>query len=199
MPLVKQTDDKIGLEEYLQSELMSDVKHEYVQGYVYAMTGASDSHNRISSNLVGEFHSKLKSSSCITYGSDMKIKAANDIFYPDAMIVCDNEDNESDYYKKSPLIIVEVLSKSTRKRDQTTKKIAYMNITTLEEYVLIEQDFCEIEVFRKKQGWQSSFYYLGDEISFDSLAISLSVADIYHRVENEDMAVYIKQSEKTGE
>ena len=90
-------------------------------------------------------------------------------------------------FTQSPTIIVEVLSRSTRKVDETIKKIAYLNIPTLQEYVLVEQDVADVEVFRKKDDWRSSHYFLGDIIEFTSLDIFLDVAEIYARVKNQDV------------
>jgi len=71
--------------------------------------------------------------------------------------------------------------------DETIKKIAYLNIPTLQEYVLVEQDVADVEVFRKKDDWRSSHYFLGDIIEFTSLDIFLDVAEIYARVKNQDV------------
>ncbi|NQZ09281.1 MAG: Uma2 family endonuclease [Algicola sp.] len=96
---------------------------------------------------------------------------------------------------KSPVILVEVLSKSTRRRDLTTKRLAYINIPILQEYVLIEQDFVNIEVLRKSSDWQGRHYVLGDEIHFESIDLTLSVAYIYERVENEDMTAFMQRAQ----
>ena len=97
-------------------------------------------------------------------------------------------------YTESPIIIVEVLSKSTRRTDQTIKRTAYLQIPTLLEYVLIEQDIVDIEVVRKSEGWQSKHYFLGDSVHFDALGITLSVEEIYDRVDNEDMREWLGKS-----
>ena len=200
MPSVKNTETTISEEEYLDGELISELKHEYIDGYVYAMAGASRNHGIISRNVLVELSNKLKQqkSPCETYSSDMKVKISdliNSFFYPDVMMVCDI-DNEDDYYQSSPVIIVEVLSKSTRKNDLSTKKLTYFNIPTLQEYVLIEQDLCEINVFRKSDDWKSTIYFLGDEISFESINTTISVEDIYYQVDNEDIVKYLKDKEE---
>ena len=200
MPSVKNTETTISEEEYLDGELISELKHEYIDGYVYAMAGASRNHGIISRNVLVELSNKLKQqkSPCETYSSDMKVKISdliNSFFYPDVMMVCDI-DNEDDYYQSSPVIIVEVLSKSTRKNDLSTKKLTYFNIPTLQEYVLIEQDLCEINVFRKSDDWKSTIYFLGDEISFESINTTISVEDIYYQVDNEDSVKYLKDKEE---
>jgi len=203
MSLAKQADAHITEEEYLQGELISETKHEYIGGDVYAMVGASTTHNLISSNILSELKNDLKQkkSPCDVFSSDMKVKicdVATSFFYPDVMVVCENNDND-DYYQNNPVIIVEVLSKSTRKKDLSSKRLCYFNIPSLEEYVVIEQDICQVIVFRKNDGWKSSFYFLGDEIRFDSIATALFVEDIYYHVDNNDMLNFLKEREELKE
>jgi len=202
MSLVEKKPDIISPEEYLETELDREVKHEYMDGHIYSMAGASKKHNIISGNIFRELsnHLKGKKSSCTTFSSDMKLKLSkktNSFFYPDVMVVCDK--NDDDYYQNSPIIIVEVLSKSTRKNDSSTKMIRYFNCPTLEEYVLVEQDFCLIQVFRKKDNWLSTHYLAGDKITFQSIDVTLTVEDIYYQVDNEDMIQYLQEKQTAQE
>ena len=96
----------------------------------------------------------------------MKVKVGSNFFYPDVMVVCD-DNAENDYYTESPVIIVEVLSKSTRRLDETTKLMSYINIPSVQEYVLIEQDIVDIQVIRRSEGWLPKHYFLGDEVIFE--------------------------------
>lgn len=194
MNAVIKQNDFLSVEAYLLAERDADVKHEYIDGYIYAMAGASDIHNTIAGNTFATLFNYIKANQlpCKPYMSDMKLKTAKRVFYPDIMVVCNNQDNEDNYYKTSPKLIIEVLSKSTRKTDKTLKRLCYQNIASLEEYAVIEQDICEIEVFRKKDNWQSTYYYLGDDIIFDSLQLSVAVVDLYYQVDNEDMRYYLE-------
>ncbi|MFI3121878.1 MAG: Uma2 family endonuclease, partial [Methylococcaceae bacterium] len=189
---LKYANNKISEEEYLQGELVAEFKHEFIDGEAYAMAGASEAHNLLAGNIFAELKSQLKGTPCRTFIADMKVKVANDFFYPDVMVVCQNSD-DSDYYQQSPVIIVEVLSPSTRKFDKTAKRLKYQNIPTLEEYVLIDQTIAEIEVFRKKEHWQSFYYYLGDAITFESLGITVLVEDIYYQVNNDDVLAFLQE------
>lgn len=182
----------ISVEEYLQQELTGEVKHELIDGHVYAMTGASANHNRLSTNVLIEFKSHLKNSPCEAFGPDLKLRINSNFFYPDVMVVCHFDEAEP-YFTSAPVIIVEVLSKTTRKTDKTTKLMSYINIPSLQEYVLIEQEFVDIEVFRRSNDWHSSHYFLGDTVTFAAINLTLSVQDIYHRVHNEDMVEFLKQ------
>ena len=165
------------------------------------MAGASKNHGIISRNVLVELSNKLKQqkSPCDIFSSDMKVKESEKTtkyFYPDVLVTCDPDDNESEYYVNSSVIIVEVLSESTRKYDLTTKKLYYFNIPTLREYVVIEQEFCRVEVFRKNDNWNSTSYFLGDEIMFESIGVTVSVEDIYYHVKNKSMDKYLKDKEE---
>ena len=182
--------------EYLAGEEASEIRHEFVNGEIFAMSGAKATHNRISANIAREIGNQLRNSHCDTFTSDMKVKAGSNYFYPDVLVDCSDLDGES-VFTSSPSIIFEVLSRSTRKMDETIKKIAYMNIPSLQEYVLVEQDFADIEVFRKKDDWRSSHYFLGDKIEFDSVAIILDVEEVYARVKNQDMLEWLEVKEES--
>lgn len=182
--------DLVSIEDYLQGELISDIKHELIDGCVYAMAGASANHERISGNIYAEFRNHLKGSPCEPFGSDMKVKAGSNFFYPDVIVDC-HFDESQPYYTESPVIIVEVLSKATRKTDETVKLLSYINIPSLQEYVLIEQDYVDIQVIRRSESWLPRHYFLGDEITFESIDLTLPVEEIYSRVQNDDMLEYL--------
>ena len=188
MPLPQQQQQQqISEQEYLDGELLSDVKHEFIDGSVYAMAGASADHGRIAGNLFAAFlrHLQEQKSPCEPFLADMKVKTGNKFFYPDVLVSCEQEEN--DYYRNAPLLIVEVVSRSTRKRDNTIKRLSYQNIPILEEYVLIEQDFVDVEVCRRSKHWWPEHYYLGDTVHFASIDLTLLVEDIYARVMNDEM------------
>jgi Uma2 family endonuclease len=184
--------DFITVEEYLNGELISEVKHEYVDGQVYTMAGASVNHNTISINIVSEFKTHLKKSPCRPFTSDMKVKTSiNKYRYPDVVVVCDDDFIENGYATQTPTILVEVISRSTRQIDERDKLLEYINIPTLQEYVIIEQDVVDVTVYRKNDDWHSKHYFLGDEIYFESIDLTLSVEDIYDRVQNEDVIEFL--------
>ena len=183
----------ISIEEYLKDEMTREVKHELIDGQVYAMAGASANHDRISSNISRKFGNHLESSPCEPFGSDMKVKVGSKFFYPDVMVDCQFNESQP-YYTDSPVIIIEVLSKSTRRIDETTKRFSYINIPSLEEYVLIEQDIVDIEVIRRSEDWLSKHYFLGDKIHFKSINLTLTVEEIYYRVQNEEMLEFMNQA-----
>jgi Uma2 family endonuclease len=97
-----------------------------------------------------------------------------------------------EYYANSPVLLVEVISRSTRKTDEQIKRLEYINISSLEEFVLIEQDYVDVAVFRKSQSWQPTHYFLGDTVKFESIGLTLAVETIYKRVENQDMTDFLQ-------
>ncbi len=188
--LAVKNSDLISVEEYLKGEPSSEVKHELIDGHVYAMAGASANHQRISVNILSEFSNHLKNVPCEPFGSNMKVRIDSNFFYPDVIVDC-HFDNSEPYFTQTPIIIVEVLSKSTRRMDETIKLMSYITIPSLQEYVLIQQDFVNIQVIRRSEGWLQKHYFLGDEITFEAIDLTLSVEDIYHRVQNDDVAEFL--------
>lgn len=195
--MLKVTDQKDSFteEEYLKIELVSEVKHEYVDSRIFAMAGASQNHGRISGNIYRKFGNHLENTPCEPFISDMKLKTSTGQYrYPDVLVVCDNKFINNGHVTQTPIIIVEVLSHSTRKTDEKDKFLEYINIPTLKEYVLIEQDYVDITVYRKSDDWRTTHYFLDENVYFESIELTLSVEEIYHRVENDDMVEFSKES-----
>lgn len=127
----------------------------------------------------------------------MKVRTASGSYrYPDVLVVCDDNFIDNGYVTKTPTIIVEVLSRSTRKTDEREKVLEYINIPTLQEYLIIEQDIADITVYRRNKDWHCTHYFLGDEIHLDSIDLTIRVEDIYQRVQNEDISDFLKQKNK---
>ena len=143
--------DYISPEEYLQLEEQRDVKHEYIDGYAYAMTGANDAHVSVSGNLFALLRDRVRGWGCRVYISDMKarIEKSNRYYYPDVMVNCDPRDKENITEKKFPCLIVEVLSDSTEAFDRGDKFADYQLLETLQEYVLINVKRQRVECFRR--------------------------------------------------
>ena len=180
-------------EEYLKTELTSEVKREYIDGQVYAMAGASNNHGRIAGNIFGEFRNHLKGTSCEAFIADTKVRLGKDYVYPDVLVDCGNMPGD-EYFSISPVIIVEILSKSTRRMDLTKKLIKYINLPSLLEYVLIEPEIVSIQVLRKNNHWMSEYYFLGDSVTFESIGLTLTVEEVYDRVDNQDMNEFRAQT-----
>lgn len=174
-------------EEYLQMEEQSPIKHEYIDGYIYAMAGASDPHVTIALNLAILLRSHLRGSGCRVYISDMKtrIESLNRYYYPDVMVTCDERDQETSGYKKFPCLIVEVLSDSTEAFDRGDKFADYQEIATLQEYVLVNTKRQRVECFRRnEQGlWVLQTYTLQDKsFRLNSINFEGTIAELYEDV-----------------
>lgn len=184
----------ISGEEYPWGELSSDVKHELIDGEVYAMVGVSKNHDRIVSKFLARIYPHSQNSPREPFSTDMNVKVGHNFFYPDVPVVC-NDQTDNEYFTELPMILVEVLSKSTRRNDEAIKRMACQSITTLQEFILIEQDFVDVEVCRRIDGWLSKHYFLCDQFAFGSIGINHSVEDIYHRVQNDDVMAYLHEQQ----
>ncbi|NEO25762.1 MAG: Uma2 family endonuclease [Kamptonema sp. SIO4C4] len=137
-------------QDYLEQEKQSPIKHEYIDGQVYAMAGASDAHVTIVLNLASELRSHLRGLGCRGYISDMKARINETrYYYPDLLVTCDPRDTETPYYKQYPTLIVEVLSDTTEAFDRGDKFLDYQTRDTLQEYVLINSRQQRVETFRR--------------------------------------------------
>jgi Uma2 family endonuclease len=178
---------KISIEDYLEGETVSQIKHEYVNGEVYAMAGASDKHYRISMNLATKLDSHLSDATRETFMVDMKLKANEETFYyPDVFVSCDKSPKSS-FYREEPILIIEVVSPSTRQTDRREKLRAYQQIPTVQEYVIVEQDKMHIEIHRRQTDgrWITYFYNendLDEQIEFQSVGLNLMLEEFYRRV-----------------
>jgi Uma2 family endonuclease len=157
MSAIAKTVNWIAPEDYLEGERRSEIRHEYIDGVVYAMAGASDDHNRIAVNILGELRERLRGKRCEPFMVDMKVKvppaAANVYYYPDVLVACDPTDNAR-YFRERPTVIFEVISPETEGTDRREKLLAYRQISTLAAYVVAEQDRIALTVFRRaERGW----------------------------------------------
>lgn len=177
----------LSSDDYLQLEAESPVKHEYIDGDVYAMTGANDAHVTIAGNLFAMLRSHVRGTNCRVYISDMKarLEARNRFFYPDVMVTCDPRDQEISTYKRYPKLIVEVLSESTEAFDRGDKFLAYQSLESLQEYVLINTRHQRVECFRRNQeGLWVLQYYTPETCTFglESLNFTDTLAALYEDV-----------------
>ncbi len=176
----------ISQEEYLEMERAALEKHEYYQGEIFAMSGASLKHNEVFSNLFGEIQGKLKGKNCKPYGSDLRIHVPkNSLYtYPDITIICDKADLTDDKFDTAtnPAVIVELLSKSTRNYDRFEKFSLYRDIASLKEYILVDTQKIHIENYVRNADntWQLTDYNaISDNLFIASVNITVSIADIY--------------------
>lgn len=177
-------------DDYLADELVSDVKHEYLAGAVYAMSGARNRHNDISGNVFASLHSRLRGNRCKPCNSDTKVRirlsTGTRFYYPDAMVVC-RPNADDDAFQDEPEAIFEILSDSTRRIDLGEKREAYITIPSLNYFVAVEQDTPEVGLYsRNEDGFVRKLISgLDETIHLPGLGIDLPLAEIYEGIEFE--------------
>ena len=171
--------------EYLEGEKAARVRHEYIDGAVYAMAGGTKAHNLISFNLARALHGHLRNTPCRVFIGDVKVHVAWDwrerFYYPDVVVGCTAGDNDP-YVVEQPKLIVEVLPHSTEREDRSDKFYAYRHLASLEEYVLVAQDLRRVEVYRRETGWDLDLYEAEGNFSLRSVGVELTLAEVYEGV-----------------
>jgi len=171
------------VDEYLEFEEQSAVRHEYVNGAIYAMSGVSVAHARIARELVMTVGGHLRGRPCEVFSVDLKLLIRSDtdeiIYYPDLMVACQREDWGPNYVR-NPRLVAEILSPSTQHVDRREKAITYRRIASVEEYVLLAQDEQKVIVQRRADNWRP-VSYAGPEAmaEFRSIGLSVPLAQIY--------------------
>ena len=169
---------QLSVEDYLEGEKDAPVKHEYVHGEVFALAGASDVHNTIAGNIHTVFNLAARRKDCRAYMSDMKVRADDVFYYPDVMFVCD--DGPDPHYKTKPCVIVEVLSPSTLRTDTNEKRYAYLELPSLQLYLLVDSRRQFVwGLYRSKAGWEERVFGEDDVIPVPCAEIELTASDIY--------------------
>ena len=175
-------------EDYLAFEREAEIKHEYCNGQLYAMSGASRAHNLITGNIFAEIRLQLKRQKREVYSSKMRvyIDAARSYRYPDVVVTCEEPRFEDDVFDTllNPTVIVEVLSPSTAARDRGEKFEDYGQLTSLHEYVLVAQkEVCVEHYLRQGSQWVSHEYRELDAVlRLMSIHCALPLREIYERV-----------------
>ena len=175
--------------EYLEIERKSEIKHEYINGRMYAMPGASDPHNVIAINLIVALGVQIRVRPCRLYHADMRVKVSPTgmYTYPDIAALCDRPRFEDTYIDTllNPAVIIEVLSDSTESYDRGEKFDHYRQIESLREYVLIAQKNMRVEHYeRDGELWVFSAMIDAEaRLRLPSIACEVTLAEIYAKVE----------------
>jgi Uma2 family endonuclease len=187
---------RLSFDDWLAAErAMTDARSEFVDGEVFAMTGATEAHNLIATNVVRELGTQFRRRPCYIYAGDMKVRvdAANIGAYPDVMAVCGERsfhDQRRDTIT-NPTLIVEILSDSTEAYDRGDKFSHYRRLPSLRTYLLLSQHRVSAELYvRQDDGlWLLSTYEsLSETVPLESVGASLALAEIYDKVELADVA-----------
>lgn len=182
----------LTVEEYLDWEAKQELRHEYINGEIIAMTGGTLYHNKIALNFYTALRPHLKARSCDAYVSDAKVRDRQNqcFFYPDLAITCHEDDLNARDFIEHPSVIVEVLSPSTAAYNRGEKFIYYQRIPSLQEYVLVESETQRVEVFRRGEGkmWSYFPYETKDTIILNSIEFECELATLYEGVNWEENA-----------
>ncbi|PSF36233.1 hypothetical protein C7H19_13575 [Aphanothece hegewaldii CCALA 016] len=174
----------LTVEEYLKFEEESPLKHEYIDGQVYAMSGTTDTHNTITLNLALLIRNHLRGTNCRVYFADIKatIEKRNRFYYPDLLVTCNPQDRETSTYKRFPKLIVEVLSNSTEAFDRGDKFNDYQTLDSLEEYVIVNTKHQRVEIFRRNEQnlWVLETYTPKEQtFTLQSINLTASFLELY--------------------
>jgi Uma2 family endonuclease len=175
---------RMTFDEYLSFEDSTQTRHELIDGMVFAMSGATDAHNLISGDLFLMIAGPLLGK-CQVFQHGMKLKVEHardsDGYYPDILVSCDPTDRNR-LFRQAPLLLIEVLSPSTERLDRGEKKLNYLQIPSLQEYVLVAQDKPKVEIMRRRTSWVVEELYPGDTLALESVGLTLPLADIYRTI-----------------
>lgn len=171
----------LTVEEYLAFEASSEIRHEYVGGMLYAMTGGTDRHNQIAGNVYIALREAARGTPCRVYITDMRVLTKDIYYYPDVMVACGELESDNPIHRRDPCLLVEVLSPSSAITDRREKLLIYREIPTLQAYFIVHQDSRRVERhFRDKGGvWQRGDLVNDATVPVPCPETVLTLADIY--------------------
>lgn len=175
------------VEEYIEFEERSEVRHEFIHGNLYPMPGTTDHHNHICQNLSFALRLLLKKLGFRIFVEGVKVQISHqrDYTYPDVFVTSDPRDLEDRYIKKHPSVIFEVISKTSRLDDAVDKFIRYKNIESLQNYILVdsEKQWVEVRIKLENGSWEASTYLPSDErFPVPALGVDLTFEAVYEGV-----------------
>lgn len=186
MIAIPQQPAKMTIEEYLAWELNQDIRYDYINGEVFAMTGGTIPHNDIALNLYTSLRPHLRPRGCRINVSDVKVQVTSKgpYFYPDLIVSCHPEDINARKFIQNPKLIVEVLSPGTSGKDRGEKFRYYLTIPSLQEYILIDSEKISVERYCRGEGrmWLYYPYTTGDMITLSSIAFEFPIEMLYDGV-----------------
>jgi Uma2 family endonuclease len=176
---------KMSVEDYFDWEPQQEMRHEYAEGEVLAMTGGTIPHNDIALNLYSAIRPHLRSQGCRINVSDVKVQVSNSYFYPDLVVSCDPRDSNARKFIQYPKLIIEVLSPGTEAYDRGDKFTAYRRLTSLQEYVLVDSEKISVDCYRRGEGrmWLYTPYTAGDKLELESINWVGAIAILYEDVQ----------------
>ncbi len=184
MPRVATNTEPLTFEQYLELEEHELTRHEFVDGFMFAMAGATKFHNLIASNIHARARIAVrKKANCAAYMENVKLRTPNGVgYYPDVVVTCDDEVTDLLIY--NPCLIVEVLSDSTEDIDRGEKLFNYQKFSSLKMYVLVRQDKKFLEVYKRNPDgtWQYSIFEENGKLEFGCADFAMTLDEIYEDV-----------------
>jgi Uma2 family endonuclease len=176
------------VEEYQALEEASEQRHEYFEGEVFAMSGATSRHNLIAQNCAFSLRQSLRGKGCKVFleGVQLAVQASQYYTYPDVFVTCHSEDAEAERIMRHPVLIIKILSPSTADHDRSWKFNQYKQLPSLQHYLLVSQHTCLVEWFRREPSGVWSFTPLGelsDTLELPELGVALRVQDVYDEID----------------
>ncbi|MGB3756727.1 MAG: Uma2 family endonuclease [Rivularia sp. (in: cyanobacteria)] len=191
MVAIPEQPQKMTIEEYLEWEPQQELRYEYVNGEVFAMTGGTIPHNDIALNFYRNLYPHLRSRGCKANVSDVKVQVTpqSPYYYPDVIVSCDSEDLNARKFYKNPKLIAEVLSPGTSSKDRGEKFIYYLKMPSLQEYILIDSEKISVERYCRGEGrmWLYYPYTAGDIVTLSSIKFEFPIELFYEGIIFESM------------
>jgi Uma2 family endonuclease len=187
MPRVATNTELLTFEQYLKLEEQQDIRHEFVDGFMFAMAGGTKAHNTIAGNIYAKARIAARAKpNCGAYMENVKLRTKNSVgYYPDVVVSCDDDVN--DLLIHNPCLIVEVLSSSTEDLDRSEKWLNYQKSSSLQMYVLINQNKKFLETFKRNLDgtWQYAILEETGTLEFRCLDFAMTLEEIYEDVKLE--------------
>lgn len=177
--------EKLSPQAYLEQERRSPRKHEFCNGEVFAMTGASPGHNLLVMNIGAALHGQLKRRPCRVYPSDLRVQLADGYVYPDLTVVCGEPDFAEGDNLRNPTLICEVLSPSTEDYDRGGKFARYRQLDSLRDYLVVAQDRVALMLYSRQADHRWLLTDLNDPrgtLDLPGIGCRLAVADVYAKL-----------------
>ena len=193
----------VSVEDYFACEARSEIRHEYVNGYLFAMSGATYKHNLITSNLFVLLYSRLRGGPCKAFKEAFKVhvEATNCFYYPDVMVSCAKLSQQA-VFTDQPVLLVEVISPSTSSIDRREKLIAYKQIPSLREYMIIHQRKRCVEIYRRNEAgnWGACELATGTAFEINSIPggpVTVSMEELYEAADGDGEATPVVREDET--
>lgn len=171
----------LSVQEFVEWENQQDARHELLNGQIIAMTGGTVAHAGLIVSIAARLFNHLQGTPCRVFTSDLKVQAVDHVLYPDVVVSCDRQENDG-VFCYNPKLIIEVLSNSTSYEDRFKKRLAYQQIDSLEEYMLVSQEIRHVEIYRRAENW-GAVVHINGAVELRSINFSLDIDTLYASIE----------------